>query len=202
MRFFLPLLLVTLQVNVCSSAANSATSTKSIPASQAVTSEDVIVLGDSICADVGHPAISYPGWPTVLEKLSGVNIDSYCIAGIQLSEFDFESRFAEAGVKYKYAVINLGFNDIMKKKALDAIIEQYSSTLNYIESKGIEPVCFIYKNSKREIEALSAAITSLCTRRHLLLIHSASNTVDGVHLSAMAQIETAIGASHVLFAHK
>ncbi len=199
MKHLFILLLIILLACVGKSGWSFTSPVENVAISPAVEYESVIVFGDSICADVNRRRIQIRAWPTILEELSGVNVDSYCIPGIKLYEYDFEARFLESGIEYKYAVINLGVNDVISGKSLDATMKIYRSTLDYIESKGIEPVCFIYNNDREEILALSAAITKLCTQRKLSLIHSASQTVDGLHLTQMSQHDTAVDASHVLF---
>ena len=196
MKYLFVLLFITLQA--CSSVPGQRH--ESIPP---VKHEDVIVFGDSICADLNVlPFMVFPAWPTILDELSTVNVESYCIPGVQLSEYKFEAKFLKAGTAYRYAVINLGINDIMKGKSLDATMELYQSALDYIGSQGIEPVCFVYDNYRIEILALSVAITELCTERDLLLIHSAPETFDGVHLTSTAQYDTAVDAWRILFPRK
>lgn len=196
MKYLFVLLFITLQA--CSSGLGQRP--ESIPP---VKHEDVIVFGDSICADLNSPPFMvFPAWPTVLEELSIVNVENYCIPGVQLSEYKFEAKFLEAGTAYRYAVINLGINDILRGKDLDATMELYRSALDYIGSQGIEPVCFVYNNYRIEILALSVAITELCTQRDLLLIQSAPETFDSVHLTSAAQYDTAVDAWRILFSRK
>ena len=116
MKYLFVLLFITLQA--CSGSEQSCESTPPVE------HEHVIVFGDSICADANSlPFIVFPAWPTALEELSIVNVENYCIPGVKLSEYKFEAKFLEAGTAYKYAVINLGINDIMRSKDLDATMD-------------------------------------------------------------------------------
>lgn len=160
--------------------------------------EATYVFGDSTSNSMLDK--EYTAWPYLLADISGNTVDWDARPGITLKYYDVESAANKLTKRYKYTVLALGGNDVIQEIPLIDILYQYEETLEFLKSKGYEPVCHTYSYSiTAAINDLNNGIKEICNRRGYKTILSGSETFDGVHPTNQASMITAENAWRLLY---
>ena len=148
------------------------------------------------CDSIGYTNIANgaTGFPYLLKDLISEKVWSDCRPGATLSDYNIEVTINKALIanKYKYGIIALGGNDILKGKYLGDVLDEYERNLKVITDSGMEPVCLVYPYNtvaKDKVNPLNDGVKFIC--EGYKTIQASDQLWDGIHPTNAGSMETA-----------
>ena len=154
------------------------------------------------CDSIGATHQELIGWPERLNSLITEDVYYDCRIGERLDNYSVKKAIIDSGIKYRYGVLALGFNDIAQGEYLGNTLDEYERKLSVLSSFGFEPVCVTYSYKTivaDKVNQFNDGILLICGEKGYKIITSTDQLFDGVHPTNAGSMETAENAWRVLY---